>query len=166
LLCFTCDPYQPIDEKYRLTGKAIRILHYHNLEVQILTKGGKRAEQDFDLLTSSDYFGVTLTNLDDTMSRKWEPLAALPAERINSLFRAHEKGIHTWVSLEPVLYSEITLEIIRKTHKYVDKFKVGLLNYHPHAKNIDWHTFAVNVKCLLDNFNCDYYLKEDLREWL
>src|SRR5208283_4785088 len=31
LLCFTCDPYQPIDEKYQITRKAIRILHYYSL---------------------------------------------------------------------------------------------------------------------------------------
>jgi DNA repair photolyase len=166
LLCFTCDPYQPIDEKYQITRKAIGILHYFSLDVMILTKGGQRAERDFDLLTGSDFFGVTITNLDDTMSLKWEPLAALPGERINSLRKAHEKGIKTWVSLEPVIYPEITLEIIRKTHEFVDKFKVGTLNYHPHAKGIDWHTFAINVKTLLDELGTDYYLKEDLRKWL
>jgi hypothetical protein len=58
------------------------------------------------------------------------------------------------------------LEIIRKTHEFVDKFKVGTLNYHPHAKGIDWHTFAINVKTLLDELGTDYYLKEDLRKWL
>jgi DNA repair photolyase len=132
----------------------------------ILTKGGTRAERDFDLLTGDDQFGVTLTNLDETLSRKWEPLAKLPAERITSLVRAHEKGIRTWVSLEPVLYPETALEIIRRTHKFVDKFKVGTLNYHPHARNIDWHRFAGDVKSLLDELNCDYYLKNDLRKWL
>ncbi|MDD5190241.1 MAG: radical SAM protein [Dehalococcoidales bacterium] len=166
LMCFTCDPYQPIDEKYQLARKAIQTLHYYHLDIKILTKGGDRAERDFDLLTDRDYFGVTLTNLDDAMSLKWEPLAALPAERINSLIRAHEKSIKTWVSLEPVLYPEVTLEIIRKTYKFVDTFKVGKLNYHPHAKTIDWHTFAVNVKIILDELGCDYYLKEDLRACL
>jgi DNA repair photolyase len=68
---------------------------------------------------------------------RWEPGAALPEEKINSLRRAHEKGIKTWVSLEPVLYPEITLEIIRRTYGFVDEFKVGTLNYHSHAKNID-----------------------------
>lgn len=166
LLCFTCDPYQPIDLQYQLSRQAIQILHSYNLNVMILTKGGLRAERDFDLLTGNDWFGVTLTNLDDALSLKWEPAAALPGERINSLYRAYEKGIKTWVSLEPVLYPEITLEIIRKTHEFVDKFKVGTLNYHPHARNIDWHGFAANVKNLLTELNCDYYLKEDLRQWL
>jgi hypothetical protein len=43
---------------------------------------------------------------------------------------------------------------------------VGTLNHHPYAKGIDWHTFAINVKSLLDELGTDYYLKEDLRKWL
>lgn len=166
LMCFTCDPYQPIDEQYRLTRQAIQVLHSHNIKVLILTKGGRQAGRDFDLLTVGDWFGVTLTNLDDAFSLKWEPLAALPDARINSLHCAHDKGIKTWVSLEPVLYPEITLEIIRKTHNFADMFKVGTLNYHSHAKTIDWHKFALDVKKLLSELNCNYYLKDDLRRWL
>lgn len=166
LLCFTCDPYQPIEEKYRLSREAIQILHSYSLDVMILTKGGKRANRDFDLLTSRDWFGVTLTNLDKDLSMKWEPGAALPGERIDSLFQAHQKGIKTWVSLEPVLYPEITLEIIKETYKFVDVFKVGTLNYHPHARSIDWRRFAVEVKNLLLELKANYYLKEDLQKYL
>ena len=166
LLCFTCDPYQTIDQQYQLSRQSIQILHSHNLNVMILTKGGQRAERDFDLLTGDDWFGVTLTNLDDKNSLKWEAGAALPDERIKGLYKAHEKGIKTWISLEPVLYPEITFEIIRQTHDFVDNFKVGKLNYHPHARSIDWHRFATDVKNLLTELKCDYYLKEDLRKWL
>ena len=166
LLCFTCDPYQPIDEHYQLSRQAIQIMHACNFNVMILTKGGQRAERDFDLLTGNDRFGVTLTNLDNKLSAHWEPGAALPDERINSLLRAHEKGIKTWVSLEPVLYPGVTLEIIRQTHGFVDEFKVGKLNYHPHSQSVDWHKFAVDVQQVLTEFKCNYYLKEDLRKWL
>ncbi len=166
LLCFTCDPYQPIDDQYKLTRKTIEILHENNISVMILTKGGQRAERDFDLLSSDDWFGVTLTTLDYNESLKWEPGAETPDARINSLRIAHNKGIKTWVSLEPVLNPEIALEIIRLTHNIVDKYKVGPLNYHPHSKSIDWHKFAHNAKDLLVELNCDYYFKNDLRKWL
>ena len=124
LLCFTCDPYQPVDEQFQLSRQSIQILHSCHLNVMILT------------------------NLDNKLSLQWEPGAAMPEERINSLRRAHEKGIKTWVSLEPVLYPEITLKIIRRTYGFVDEFKVGTLNYHPHAENVDRHRFAVDVKQL------------------
>ena len=166
LLCFTCDPYPPIDEDHQLTRQTIQILHQHDLNVTILTKGGKRAERDFDLLPDDDWLGATLTNLDDDVSLRWEPGVALPEERINSLRKAHEKEIKTWVSLEPVLYPETTREIIRRTYSFVDAFKVGTLNYHPHAKNIDWRRFAIDVQQLLNFLKCSYYLKNDLRKWI
>ncbi len=166
LLCFTCDPYQPIDNLHELSRKAILALHAHKLKVMILTKGGERAERDFDLLTGDDWFGVTLTTLDKGASFRWEPGAASPDARIQSLRIAHHKGIKTWVSLEPVLYPDVALEIIRQTHSFVDRFKVGTLNYHSHSKNIDWHRFAGDVNQLLASLDCDYYLKEDLRKWL
>lgn len=166
LLCFTCDPYQPIDCKYQFTRKTIQILHNHEINVMILTKGGKRAERDFDSLTENDWFGVTLTTIDNGSSHKWEPGADTPINRINSLRLAHEKGIKTWVSLEPVLYPEVALEIIKCTHQFVDKFKVGVLNYHPHAKSINWYKFAHDVDKLLTDLNADYYLKNDLKKYL
>jgi DNA repair photolyase len=164
LLCFTCDPYQSIDTLYQLSRQAIEVLHAHRLNVMILTKGGNRAERDFDLLTSGDWFGVTLTNLDSNLSLRWEPGAALPEERMASLRTAHAMGIKTWVSLEPVIYPEVTLEIIRQTHDFVDRFKVGKMNYHPHSRTIDWYHFASEVDALLDDLKCDYYIKEDLKK--
>ncbi len=128
LLCFSCDPYQPIDTYYKLTRQAIEIIKHNNLGVVILTKGGERAERDFDLLTNGDQFGVTLTCVDDAESLKWEPGATLPDERINSLKKAHDLGIKTWVSLEPVVNPEATLELIKRTHQFVDLFKVGKMN--------------------------------------
>ena len=166
LLCFTTDPYQPIDQEYKLSRKAIEVLHSYGFPVIILTKGGNRAVRDFDLLTDKDQFGATLTCLDDSESLKWEPGAALPQDRINTLKEAHDEGIKTWVSLEPVLNPETSLQIIRETHTFVDKFKVGLLNYHPLAKTIDWIKFRANVVNLLDNLHCNYYIKNDLKNYV
>jgi DNA repair photolyase len=65
----------------------------------ILTKGDMlAAANDFDLYGPSDWFGVTLTFDNDTDSRKWEPGAALPGDRIAALKEAHNRGIRTWVS--------------------------------------------------------------------
>jgi DNA repair photolyase len=166
LLCFTCDPYQPIDTKYQLTRQAIKILKSNNLDVMILTKGGKRAERDFDLLTPTDKFGVTLTCLDISESLKWESAAALPTERIESLKNAHKLGIKTWVSIEPVINPIVSLAIIRQTHKFVDLFKVGKMNYNAIAKTIDWTKFGNEAIELLKSLNKAYYIKDDLKKYL
>lgn len=164
-LCFSCDPYPP-EDRYQITRHAIRILHGAGINVMILTKGGDRAVRDLDLLTNKDQFGVTLTCLDDAESLKWELGAALPGERMMSLCIAHNKRIKTWVSLEPVLNPEVTLDIIRQTHTYVDMYKVGILNYHPLTQTINWPKFGREVVDLLESLGKKYYIKQDLQAYL
>lgn len=166
LLCFTCDPYQPIDQDYQLARQAIQVLHKYDIPVQILTKGGSRAARDFDLFGPNDAFATTLTFIDEGKSRQWEPEAALPSDRIATIREAKKAGIHTWVSLEPVIDPVASLEIIKITHEFVDLFKVGKLNYHPLAEKINWHKFTMEVVKTLEKYNCQYYLKVDLRQYL
>lgn len=164
MLCFSCDPYQPVDVEARVTRQAITILKRHQCNVSILTKGGERATRDFDLLTPEDKFGCTLTFLEERDSLKWEPKAALPQSRLESLKQAHDRGIQTWASLEPVIDPSQTLAIIEQAHSHVDEFKVGTLNYMPNE--ISWATFALAAKQKLEYYGSRYYLKEDLRKWL
>lgn len=168
LLSFTTDPYQHLDEKEQLTRKAIEILHEHNLKVKILTKGGKRSERDFDLLAArpelSEY-GTTLVFTDEKLRSEIEPFAASTFERINSLKKAHELGIFTSVSLEPVWIAEQTLELIDLTYEFVDLFKVGKLNYNKQQKNVDWKQFKKDVIFELEKYSKNYYIKEDLMKY-
>lgn len=159
LLCFSCDPYQP---GAHATRAALSILREFDVPFTVLTKGSL-AWRDLDLYGPQDSFGVTLT-LDWPESESWEPFAATPHERIAQLQDAHNRGIRTWVSLEPVIYPEETLTLIELTHEYIDHYKVGKLNYHPHAATIDWRAFAHEAKRQLERFGCDYYIKRDLRE--
>jgi len=162
LLCFTCDPYQSLDERLGLTRETIKILHGAGHAIHVLTKGGSRALRDIDLLGPQDAFATTLTLLDDRRSFEWEPGAALPADRIATIREFHRCGIPTWVSLEPVLDPAIALEIIQQTHLFVDLFKVGRLNYNQLAKSIDWAKFAADSIALLESLGKAYYVKKDL----
>lgn len=76
---------------------------------------------------------------------------------------AHQRGIPVWVSLEPVIDPEESLELIRRTAPFVDLFKVGTLNHHPLAKAIDWAGFGAAAETLLQALGKDYYIKDDLR---
>lgn len=162
LLCFTCDPYQPIEEETRITRSAIEILHARGMHVTILTKGGKRAMRDFDMLRPGDAFAVTLTCLNPKDSATWEPGGALPMERVDTLRQAYDAGIQTWVSLEPVLYPSQTIDLINITKNFVGHYKVGRMNYHEHADSIDWKAFGWLVKNYMDNLGIKYYIKKDL----
>lgn len=169
LLSFTTDPYQKIDEKYQLTRDAIRILHKHNLKVSILTKGGKRSERDFDLLSThpelSEY-GTTLVFVDESYRKINEPEAATTEERISSLKKAHARGIFTYVSLEPVWFPADALKLIDLTHKFVDFYKVGKLNYNTQQHNVDWKKFREDVISRLEKYEKKYYIKKDLEKYL
>jgi len=178
LLCFTCDPYQELDVELQLTRQTIKLLHRYGYGVTVLTKGGARAMRDIDLFTPDDAFATTLTFLDGDDSVKWEPGAALPDNRIYVISRFHQRGIPTWVSLEPVIKPQVALDIIFRTAPYVDAYKVGTWNHDQRAKEIDWRIFAHNVTARLDLMGYarqmdpdalgkgQYYVKKDLAKWL
>lgn len=178
LLCFTCDPYQPCDTTHRLTADAIDTLHRHGHGVHILTKGGLNACRDFKARVGSlpslqtrsclgdhhdDAFACTLTFVDQAQSLEWEPLAAKPYQRLQALQEAHQRGITTWASLEPVINPEQSLELMRMAAPFVDLFKVGRWNHDLRAKEIDWRGFALRTIELMESLGKAYYLKDDLR---
>ena len=169
LLSFTSDPYQTLDVECELTRQALKSMFFSRLNVNILTKGGKRSERDFDLLTDNKdkcQYGVTLVFADDNEALKREPGAAPTSERIESLKKAHALGISTWVSFEPVYHPEDCYNLIEQTKGFVDLFKVGKLNYRPEAKLVDWYEFAHTVKDRLEKTGVEYYIKDDLRKFL
>lgn len=168
LLSFTTDPYQQLDVTEKITRKSIEILHDNNLKVSILTKGGRRSERDFDLLSNrpelSEY-GATLVFTDETQRKIIEPFAAPTNERIASLEKAHNMGIFTYVSLEPVWEPEQTLELMELTSEFVDFYKVGKLNYSSQQANINWKQFKNDSIKKLDILNKKYYIKNDLQKY-
>jgi len=162
LLCFTCDPYPNIDTK--VTTEALITLVGNGIPFQVLTKSGSRALVDMPIYGPDDAFASTLTFASAQDSWKWEPNAALPADRMLTLKKFHEAGIYTWVSLEPVIDPEQTLELIKRTHGFVDLYKVGTLNYV--KSDVNWRMFGYRVIKTLRELNKKYYIKVDLAKHL
>lgn len=165
LLSFTTDPYHPFDTT--LTRDTLQTLIEYGMAFCTLTKGGSRALRDVDLFRPErDAFASTLTSLDDSVAAKWESGAAPTSDRVTTLRKFHERGIYTWVSLEPVYDVDATLEIIRQTHSFVNLFKVGRINYSGLTKKIDWREFTERVLEVLARTKSDYYIKQDLQPYL
>lgn len=162
LMCFSTDPFQPINDEHRLAEHAINELHAGGCHVVVLTKGGKRSAKGLSLLIPGDKYGVTLTFDNDADSLTWEPRAALPGERIEMLRQAKAAGIETWASLEPVIDPEQSLELIRSTAGIVDVVKIGKLNHHKLSQSIDWPDFAQRVVETCEAQGSAYVLKKDL----
>lgn len=167
LLCFACDPYQPLNDELNLTREVIKILKDNDIPFQVLTKGGMRAVSDFDLYGPNDAFAATLTFLDEAKSKRAEPNAALPESRIRSLSVAKQKGIRTWVSLEPVIDTKASLELIRITHSFVDHYKIGKLNHASGDLTFQaLRRFGIKAIELCREFGVDYWIKADLAKYL
>lgn len=165
LLSFTSDPYQPLEMREFVTRRALEILMANNLTVTILTKGGVWGlARDLDLLKGNprNAWSVTLTHDDPVVSRRWEPGASLPQDRIESLRLAHSSGLKTWVSFEPVIDPKAVYRLLEATHEFVDFYKVGKLNYHPRAKEIDWQRFRGEIEERLIKLGKPFYIKRDL----
>lgn len=166
-LCFTCDPYQPIEREHRLTRRTLEIFTRNRVRARILTKGGPRCLDDLTLLRENRaVVGATLTFVNEEDSSLWEPGAASPANRLATLGALHDHGIETWASLEPVIDPAQSLELIRRTIGFVDTYKVGKWNHDRRANEIDWHAFASEAVNLLERHGQRYYIKEDLRKHL
>lgn len=163
MLCFLCDPYQPVDDEFQITRQALQILAANKMHAQVLTKDGPRAERDFDILASNNFFfGTSLVWHNDDLRRRWEPAAAAVKDRIASIRKAKKKGIFTWVSLEPVVDPGEALAVIRQLHDVVDFWKIGKLNHMTPPRPVDWEAFYDDVTALLQGYGANYYVKNDL----
>ncbi len=183
-LCFTCDPYQPLEDQHGHTSKAIEILHRYGHTVSILTKAGSRALKDLELLGPGDSFGVSLTlepsALGQQLAEYMEPHSARAHDRMANLqvVKAYSDKITTWASFEPVLFPQQTIRMIHRVANFVDLIKVG--KYNPHRgedpafaaalvhlhEETNWAAFAQEVAELLQDLNVKYWIKDSLAGFL
>ena len=169
-LCFTTDPCLP--QLVETTIAAIDILNRAGASVNVLTKCDASPVLPYLAASARNRFGATLTLIDETARRIWEPRAATFNQRLASLMAADSLGLQTWASLEPVIDPAQSLEIIRRIYPYVDEIQVGKMN-HGHTlppklqdaiKKINWPRFHDDAVALLDSLGCKYSIKNDLRE--
>jgi DNA repair photolyase len=165
MLSFTTDPFHPGD--HSMTRPVLQTIQAAGLGVCTLTKGGSRALPFIDIFRPDrDAFASTLTSTDDAFSLKWERGAALPQDRMDTLRLFHSRGIFTWVSLEPTLDTESSLDIIQRTHEYVDLYKIGRANYLPMTSTTDWESYTHRILELVNRLGVKHYIKRDLQRFL
>lgn len=167
LFSFLSDPYQPLEAREHLTRQALEIVRHYGLKSKILTKGSAALiAEDLPLMKSAGtQLGITLSFSNDASRRHWEPDASSVAERIDILRRAHDSGIHTWVSMEPVIIPGEALELLQDLCQYVDLWKIGKLNHFREIEmTVDWKAFREQAIDILERQNAKYYIKKDLAE--
>ena len=101
------DPYQPVEREYRVMREVLEVLRDFRHPVLITTKGAL-IERDLDILSEMAAMGlvrvaVSVTTLDDDLSRRMEPRVPRPARRIAAIKALAAAGVPVRVQVSPVI---------------------------------------------------------------
>ena len=135
-----CDPYQPLEEQYRLTRQCLAILVGNNWPVIIQTRS-PLVLRDIDIIREAADIevGLSITTADDEIRKLFEPHAPLIPDRIQALDELHRAGVRTYAMVAPVLPgAEGLAELLSGK---VDYLLIDRMNYH-YADRI-YHTHGL-----------------------
>jgi DNA repair photolyase len=129
-----CDPYQPLEAKYRLSRRCLDILVKKDWPVIIQTKS-PLVLRDMDIFKKSNKIevGLSITTSNDEIRKAFEPNAPPIMERLRSVESLHQNGIKTFVMIAPILPEAENL--IRILAGKVDYIIIDRMNYR-HADRI------------------------------
>ncbi len=132
-----CDGWQPLEEEFRLTRKCLEILKDHGFPVRVLTKSSLII-RDMNILSGyrNCEIGVTITTLNDSVRKDFEPQASSVFDRIGVLKESKSAGLKTYLFFGPLLPGisdskdeiDSMVELVKKIG--VDFFFVDIMNPH------------------------------------
>jgi DNA repair photolyase len=101
------DPYMPLEADVRLTQRALEVIAAYGFGVHVVTKSDL-VLRDLALLqrigrTASAAVSLTITTVDDELSKRIEPGAPPSSARFGALAELASAGIETRVALMPTL---------------------------------------------------------------
>jgi len=143
-----CDPYQPLETKYKLTRRCLDILIQNNWPIVIQTRS-PLVLRDIDILKQGKNLevGFSVTTADDHIRKLFEPNAPAITNRIKALSILHQAGIKTYAMIAPMLPgAENLAEMLAGK---IDRVILDRMNYN-HA---DWvyEKYGLQDK-MTDNF--------------
>jgi len=101
------DAYMPIEEKVKLTERALEAIAEFGFGVHVVTKSDLVLRDVSILKKISRYHtaavSLTITTINDELSKKVEPGAPPTSARFRTLRRLAEAGIETRIALMPIL---------------------------------------------------------------
>lgn len=168
-LCFSTDPFMYRQKEVTdLSLKIIKRLNSNNIRCTALTKGiFPRELANGNGYSEDNEYGITLVSLDENFKKQFEPYSANFKDRISSLKYLHDKGLRTWVSMEPYPTPNIIRQDLRdilKAISFVDKIIFGRLNYNVKSSEFKYtKEFYNSLACSVVKFckknRIDYHIK-------
>ncbi len=157
------DPYNPLEEKYKITRKILKKLISLQSNLDILTKSDL-VIRDIYLLKHFDDCVVALSfsMLNEKIRKRLEPRTPSVERRIKALKKLHEEGIETALFISPIFpYLTDWKKIILKTEDFVDEYWFENLNLYPSIKgNIFKFLKEINPS-LIEKYKEIYSKKND-----
>ena len=96
------DPYTPPEEKMGITREALELFAKNKVKVLIITKSDV-VVRDLDILSlTPSAVTMTITTLDDSVTRRLEPYAPSPDDRLHALSRVCSK-VPCGVRIDPLI---------------------------------------------------------------
>ncbi len=145
-----CDPYQPLEAKYKLTRQCLEMLVQSNWPVVVQTRS-PLVLRDIDILREGRDLevGFSVTTADDSIRKLFEPRAPTITGRVKALDELHRAGIRTYVMIAPILPgAEGLAEMLAGKVDYV---RLDRLNYN-HA-NWVYRKYGLDDKMTDDFFD-------------
>ena len=101
------DPYQPIEEHWRITRSILELLLETRHPFTITTKSD-RVLRDIDLIAPAAKLGLasvalSVTSLDPSIHKTLEPRAPAPRKRLAAIRALRDAGIPAFVAIAPVI---------------------------------------------------------------
>ncbi len=98
------DPFQPVNQKYKLSEKLIQIFLEYNLPVEVVTKRSPSKEA-ISLISKHrrSFFQISILTTDTRKSRKLAPLGSPPAELLKAMEEIAKKGTYLVARIDPII---------------------------------------------------------------
>jgi DNA repair photolyase len=124
-----CDPYQPLEKKYKLTRRCLEILAQNGWPVTIQTRS-PLVLRDIDIISQALDFevGFSIGTADESIRKIFEPHAPPIIERVKTLEVLHDAGVKTFAMIAPLLPGAEGLAELLKGR--IDRLLIDRMNYH------------------------------------
>ncbi len=124
-----CDPYQPLEAKYKMTRRCLEELAAAQFPVHVQSKS-ILALRDLDVFLKFQEieFTFTIATDDEKIARLFEPLASSVKERIEALGKLHSAGIKTQAFVGPLLPGNPE-RLVAQLEGKVDEVLIDRMNY-------------------------------------
>jgi DNA repair photolyase len=136
MLSSVCDPYQPLEHRYRLTRACLEVLQKWGWGIDILTRS-PLVTRDLDIFSAIPgvSVGFSIPTDDDAVRKVLEPHAPPIGARLSALKKLHEAGISTWVFIAPILPMN-PARLFAAIAPHVDHLMADPLNYRSQVRDI------------------------------